>query len=222
MKIIDLSQPIYSGMPVYKKHPEVSIEPTHFHENSNVPSVNKLSMGEHSGTHVDALSHMSPDRESDTIDQMPLEKFITEAICLDFSHKQLLEQITATDIDMALKSKGLSIKEHDTVLFYTDHYRKAFDTEDWPNGPALSLSGAEYLGNKKIAAFGVETRSAGVPGKSNIDVHKLCGKMGFTHYENLINLHKLVDKGRFQFIGLPLRITKGTASPVRAVALINE
>jgi kynurenine formamidase len=42
-----------------------------------------------------------------------------------------------------------------------------------------------------------------------------------THYENLCNLDKLVGK-RFTFIALPLRIRKGTGSPVRAIAVLED
>ena len=45
---------------------------------------------------------------------------------------------------------------------------------------------------------------------SNKEVHRICGELGFTHYENLVNLHLLVGRGRFRFIGLPLKIRGGT------------
>ena len=64
--------------------------------------------------------------------------------------------------------------------------------------------------------------SPGIPGKSNREVHHVCGKMGFTHYENMINLQLLIGRGRFRFIALPLKIRGGTGSPVRAVAVFGE
>jgi kynurenine formamidase len=42
-----------------------------------------------------------------------------------------------------------------------------------------------------------------------------------THIENLCNLDKVVGK-RFTFIMLPLKIRKGTGSPIRAIALVAE
>ena len=47
------------------------------------------------------------------------------------------------------------------------------------------------------------------------------GEMGFTHYKNMINLHQLIGRGRFRFIGLPLKIRGGTGSPVRAIAVFE-
>jgi kynurenine formamidase len=46
--------------------------------------------------------------------------------------------------------------------------------------------------------------------------------MGFTHYENMVNLYQLIGRGRFRFIGLPLKIRGGTGSPVRAVAIFEK
>ncbi|WP_037320741.1 hypothetical protein [Salegentibacter sp. Hel_I_6] len=64
--------------------------------------------------------------------------------------------------------------------------------------------------------------SPGVSRISNREVHHICGAMNFTHYENMVNLYKLIGKGRFRFIGLPLKIRGGTGSPVRAVAIFEN
>lgn len=229
-ELIDLSQEIYDGMPVYKSLPAVSMEVYATHEQwdgdenptTQTPSVYKLSMGEHTGTHVDALNHMDRKNIGQSIDKMPLSIFFTEGICLDFSHKKLQELITAEEIKQACKIADITIKKGDTVLLYTDHYRNHFNTENWNKGPGLTAEAARYLGDLKIAAFGVETMSPGVPKISNTEVHKICGELGFTHYENMVNLYKLLGRGRFQFIALPLKIKGGTGSPVRAVAVFEQ
>jgi len=152
---------------------------------------------------------------------MPLTMFYTEGICLDLSYKGLRELIEPADLERALADAVLEIKPGDTVLLYTDHYRRAYETEDWQRGPGVSAAAACWLGRQQIAAFGVETASPGVRHVSNEEVHHICGEMGFTHYENLINLHQLIGRGRFRFIGLPLKIRGGTGSPVRAVAVFE-
>jgi len=229
LEIIDLSQEIFSGMPVYKGLPEVKISVHNTHEewegitdaDTISPSVNKLELSEHSGTHVDALNHMTRANRDQSIETMPLSMFYTEGICLDFSHKGLRELIEVHEIEIACIKAGVEIKKGDTVLFYTDHYRKTYGGTEWHNGPGISAAAARWLGNKAIAAFGVETMSPGVSGVSNKEVHRICGELGFTHYENLINLHLLVGRGRFRFIAFPLKIRGGTGSPVRAVAVFE-
>lgn len=229
MKLIDLSQEIFAGMPVFKGHPEVEIEPADTHERragienptTISPTVHKMTLGEHVGSHVDAFNHFRAEQRDQSIDTMPLEMFYTSGFCIDLSHKGILELIEVSDIEAAVEQSGQEVRPMDTILLYSDHYRRCFGTDDWVRGPGISADVATWFGEHKVAAFGVETRSPGVTGVSNVDVHRICGEMGYTHYENLINLYKLVGIGRFQFIGLPLKIRGGTGSPVRAVAVVD-
>jgi len=228
-EIIDLSQELFDGMPVFPGLPEVDIKVYATHEEWDgiqdyevtSPAVYRLVMGEHTGTHVDAINHMARPYRDQSIDNMPLNMFYTFGLCLDLSHKGLRMLIEPEDLQLALQSTGQTIQPGDTVLLYTDHYRRAFGTADWQNGPGISASSARWLGQHRIAAFGVEMASPGVRHVSNKEVHHICGELGFTHYENLINLNLLIGRGRFRFIGLPLKIRGGTGSPVRAVAIFE-
>ena len=230
IEIIDLSQEIYSAMPTFPGMPQVEVAVHATHEqwdgitDSDVvsPAVNRLAFGEHTGTHVDALNHMGRAFRGQSIETMPLTMFYTEGICLDLSDKGLRELIEVRDLERALAAASLDIRAGDTVLLYTDHFRRAFGSPDWDNGPGLSAEAARWLGSLKIAAFGVEMMSPGVRKLSNKDVHRICGEMGFTHYENMVNLHLLVGRRRFRFVGLPLRIRGGTGSPVRAIAVFER
>lgn len=228
-EIIDLSQEIWAGMPVFSGLPEVEITVHASHEQWDglaeggqvSPAVHRLAMGEHTGTHVDAINHMARQYRGQSIDTMPLAMFYTEGICLDLSHRGRRELIGPGDLERALAAAGQEVRPGDTVLLYTDHHRRAYRTDHWLEGPGVSVEAARWLGGRRIAAFGVETASPGVAGLSNREVHHVCGEMGFTHYENLVNLHLLIGRGRFRFIGLPLKIRGGTGSPVRAVAVFE-
>jgi kynurenine formamidase len=230
MEIIDLSQEIYAGMPVFEGHPgvEMTVAVTHEQRNNTVnprtvsPVLHALTLSEHAGTHVDAFSHFGIEFRGKSIDTMPLKMFYTEGICVDVSHRGPGELIEVRDIRAALSRAGLEIRAGDTVLLYTDHYRNCFGTPDWPNGPGISVKLAEWFGKLGISAFGVETRSPGIVGVSNKEVHRIGGELGYSHYENLINLHRLLAAGRFRFIALPLKIRGGTGSPVRAVAVLED
>ena len=229
LEIIDLSQEIFTGMPVFPGMPAVNVTMHVSHEewddisDSEIisPAVNRLEMGEHTGTHVDAINHMARQYRGQSIDTMPLTMFYTEGICLDLSYKGLRQLIEPADLERALSEANLEIQPGDSVLLYTDHYRRAYGTENWHYGPGVSTEAARWLGRQQIAAFGVETMAPGVLKVSNREVHHICGEMGFTHYENMVNLHQLIGRGRFRFIGLPLRIRAGTGSPVRAVAVFG-
>jgi len=228
-EIIDLSQEIYSGMPVFSRLPEVKITMHISHKEwegitdspTPTPSVNRLEMSEHTGTHVDALNHMAPQYREQSIETMPLSMFYTAGICLDLSYKGLNELIEIEDLQKALDMDELDIRKGDTVLLYTDHSRRTYGTPLWTQNPGISADAARWLGDQQIAAFGVETMNPGVRHVSNKEVHHICGELGFTHYENMVNLHQLIGRGRFRFIGLPLKIRGGTGSPVRAVAVFE-
>ncbi len=229
-EIVDLSQEIFSGMPVFSGMPQVSITVHVSHEQwdgiteSDIvsPAVNRLEFSEQTGTHVDALNHMGRQYWGQSIDTMPLTMFYTPGICLDLSYKGLRQLIERADLERALAEAGLEIQPGDTVLLYTDHYRRTFGTDNWYHGPGLSADAARWLGQQRITAFGVEPMAPGVRHVSNKEVHRICGELGFTHYENLINLQHLIGRGPFRFIGLPLKIRGGTGSPVRAIAVFEK
>ena len=143
-------------MPVFPALPEVEISMHLSHEewdgiadsNETTLAVNLLVVGEHTGTHVDAINHMAREYRDQSIDTMPLTMFYTEGICLDLSTMGVKELIEPQDLRRALEVAGLDISQGDTVLLYTDHYRKTFGTPDWGNGPGISAVAARWLGEQ--------------------------------------------------------------------------
>lgn len=229
MRLIDLSREIHHKMPRLPNHPMVIIAPFTTHEEKRVAdgygfssAVLSLNLGDHSGTHVDAPLHFDARPGAPAIDQMPLEDFFTEAVCLDLSHKPLRSDIGIADLEAAEQTAGVQIKPRDTVLLHMDFHRRTYGTDAYlTDFPGLTKESATWLGHKGITMFGVEAVSPGRPGRNNFEVHHVCRDMGFTHIEGLVNLDQLVGKGRFRFIGFPLRIKGGTGSPIRAVAWLE-
>ncbi|MFW6215967.1 MAG: cyclase family protein [Alkalispirochaetaceae bacterium] len=76
MRLIDLSQPIRSGMDVHPGDPEVRLTTEHTY-GSHGRLLRRLTLGSHTGTHVDACSHMDPDGPS--LSQLPIDRFIGPA-----------------------------------------------------------------------------------------------------------------------------------------------
>jgi leucyl aminopeptidase (aminopeptidase T) len=90
--------------------------------------------------------------------------------------------------------------------------------DEWLKHPALDEGAADYILDLKVNALGVDAPS---PDREPFPAHKKLLPEGILIYENLTNLGALVGK-RFTFTGLPLKITRGSASPVRAVAFIED
>ena len=84
-----------------------------------------------------------------------------------------------------------------------------------------SRRSVHWLADNGIVMFGVEAISPAPEGEPNYHAHMACAERGITHMECLWNLDKLVGQGRFRFIGFPLKIRGGTASPIRAVAMFE-
>mgnify|MGYP003346397162 CR=1 FL=1 len=108
-----------------------------------------------------------------------------------------------------------------SVLIYMAVNERLFGKPEYLHDfPGLHVDAVHWLADKGIVMFGVEAISPAPEGEPNFKAHMACAERGITHMEGLMNLDQLIDKGRFQFIGFPLKIKGGTGSPIRAVAVV--
>src|SRR5579872_3754948 len=82
MKLIDLTLPLYTGMPVYPGDPEASIELVQTHQKEGW-DMRRIQINTHDGTHVNAQIHMIP--KGKTLDDYPLAAFFGPAKIYDGS-----------------------------------------------------------------------------------------------------------------------------------------
>ncbi len=226
-KIVDLSQEIYTGMPVYPGHLKTVI----FTHLSHEECQRQLGTGfsyetrgilicDHGPTHIDAVSHLSRDPAAEPIDRLSLDKCVTSAICIDVSDVPLRTQFGRKKIEQELERWKLDLRRGDTVLFYTAHYDRYYGKPEYMSEyPGLDREGTEYILDRGVVNFGVDSPSPDMWYDKSYPCHSVCGERRITHVENLCNLDKVLGK-RFTFIGLPLKIRQGTGSPIRAVAVL--
>ena len=109
----DLTQIISKDIPVYSGDPQPDFEQSSTIDKDSY-NVTRISMGSHTGTHVDAPRHFMIDGNS--IDREPLSKFIGESIVIDLSKRcNIGEGITCSDLEAYSKI----IRENDILLLYT-------------------------------------------------------------------------------------------------------
>lgn len=229
MELIDLSREIFHRTQVHPSHPPVVMTVWGDHSEKKVAGntvftskAMSIAFSDHAGTHVDAPVHFDPRPDALSIDQMPLEKFYTEAICLDLSAVPLKHAITPAEMEAALAASGQEIRAGDTVLLHMGVNERLLGKPGYLHDfPGLALASVHWLADRGIGMFGVEAISPAPEGELNYLAHMACAERGITHMECLANLDKLVGRGRFRFIGFPLRIRGGTASPIRAVAVLE-
>ena len=205
MKIYDLSPEISEDMAVYKDKLEKKPKITITRMLKDGANESKLEIESHTGSHVDAPYHFF--QNGKTIDEIPLDRFMGKCIVLDFTNvKESIKKIHFQN----LKTK---IQKNNIVLLKTENKsEKKFN----PNFTYLEKNGAKYLASKKIKAVGID--SLGIErNQPNHETHKILLKNKIGIFEGL-DLSK-VRQGRYFFHGLPLKIRKGDASPVRAVLM---
>ena len=126
-------------------------------------------------------------------------------------------------MEAALAASGEEIRSGDTVMIHMGIHNRLFGGADYVHEfPGLSVPAVHWLADRGIGMFGVEAVSPAPEGEPNYLAHLACAERGITHMECLMNLDKLVGKGRFRFAGFPLKIKGGTASPIRAVAIFED
>ena len=229
MELIDLSREIFHRTQVHPSHPPVVVATWYDHDEKKRAGGTEfsskalsISFSDHAGTHVDAPVHFDARPGALSIDQMPLERFYTSAICLDLSHTPLRHAVTVPEMQAALAASGQDIRPGDTVLLHMATNERLLGTPGYLHDfPGLAVESVHWLADHGIGMFGVEAVSPAPEGEPNFQAHLACAERGITHIECLANLDRLVGRGRFRFIGFPLRIRGGTASPIRAVALME-
>ena len=228
-RLIDLSVDIYQVMNVYPGHLKTVVFQHVTHEETRPRFEGGFSfqtmgfmLNDNGPTHVDSFSHFNPDPSALTIDQMPLDLFYGNAICIDVSDKEPHTDIDAEDLDNALAKSGLTLNRGDILLLYTATFNRYADTPEYLTKFAgLGESGSDWIVEKGVKTFGVDTPTPDNPISKTYPCHMMCRKNSITHYENLANLDQVVGK-RFTFVGFPLRVRGAHGGPTRAVALLDD
>jgi arylformamidase len=214
-EVVDLSAPLKSlDTPVYPGYPQpLRATFTSIKEAGYASYV--WTFVEHTSTHVDAPSHFIEGGLS--IDQVPISKYLGKGVVLDFSKKPAMYPIKKEDVVNGLDQLGAKEKigQGWVLLFYTGYTAKS-RTPEWVKHPELSKEACEYIADLRVNAIGFDAPS---PDHAPFPAHKILLPKTIGVYENLSNLDKLLGK-EFLFVGAPLALSGGSASPVRPVAIM--
>src|SRR3712207_2068015 len=113
MEIVDLSREIFHRTQTHPSHPPVIMTVWNDHSEQKragdtvfTSKALSIAFSDHAGTHVDAPVHFDPRPGALSIDQVPLERFFTDAICLDLGRVPLRHAITVPEMEAALAESG--------------------------------------------------------------------------------------------------------------------
>ncbi len=198
--VIDISLPLYQGMITYPGNPELKIRPLL----GRTSLITEINMGSHTGTHVDAQSHVFP--KGKPIDSIKLSRFVGECRVVNMTHVKKAVMVA----DLAKEN----IKKGERILVKTKNSLKGFN-KFYNNYIYLDGDAAEYLAKKNIGLFGIDYLSVKQKGSADHRPHTALLKKNIPIFEGL-DLSK-VSPGKYFFIGLPLRFIDMDGAPARAV-----
>lgn len=202
---IDVSVPLRTGMVHWPDNPPVKVERVMDLERGDAASVSSMSMGVHTGTHMDAPAHFQ--RGGVGIDQMPLEATLGLARVIEIRDPVSIKR---AELEPAKLQPG------ERVLFRTRNSERCWQTDAFiEDFVFISREAAAYLAECRVRTVGVDYLSVGGFREDAEATHLALLQAGIWVIEGLNLLQ--VREGTYELICLPLRIAGGDGAPARAV-----
>lgn len=231
---VDLSHPLsektqpYPGDPTFSSSPCLTIDK----DGCNVLS---LSLGSHTGTHVDAPYHFVPNGLR--IDQIPLSTFLGQPVLVDLTHLGPRGEIEPSDLQRTLENLPPT---GNPILLLNTGWSAKWGSPEYHDHPFLTGAAADAIvSSGRIKLVGIDAfipdptppaAASGTDGDGHEDqpsfvAHQTLLGAGVVIAENLCELHTLqrelaasASDDQWAVSLIPLAIGGGDGSPVRAFA----
>jgi len=213
VRLVDLSQPVAPGMPVFPGDPEVTAQPA-LDVVRDGCAVTAWRLGSHSGTHVDAPSHVVPGGAD--LDALDLGLFTGPAVVVDARGAGPGERIGWRRFaGPGGRVEGL---RPGVVVLVRTGWDARWGGASYAEQPWLDVEVAERLVEAGVRTVGVDALSPDATGSTDLAVHHAVLGAGGVLAENLRGLGAVQAMARPRVALLPLRLAGGDGAPVRAVA----
>jgi arylformamidase len=210
MKIFDISRPLFDGLAPWPGDTAFHFELKWKISEGATVNVGAVTMGVHNGSHADAPFHFQ--QGENTIEKMPLEIYLGDAVVVDLSRKfetDRTQQITISDIEACADA----LKTIPRLLFKTGVWKDSKVFPQWI--PVMAADVPAWLGARKVKLIGLDLPSVDAIDAKNLVNHHALAAEGIAIVESL-DLGE-VEAGTYHFSALPLPISGGDAAPVRAI-----
>lgn len=240
VEVVDLTQSLNERTPMiqlpepFQNTPNVKVhEISNYDDRGPAWAWRWLEIGEHAGTHLDAPTHWISGRSGIDVSEVPPRHLVAPAVVIDKCpecEKDPDYVLTVEDI-RAFEAEHGPLPEGGWLLLRTGWDARAHDAQAFlnadsgsPRSPGFDAECARWIAEESpLIGVGVETvgidagAAAGFEPPFPVHYYLLgAGKYGVTQ---LANLSSLPPTGAL-FIVAPLKLTGGTGSPVRALALV--
>ena len=202
---IDVSVPVYTGMVHWPDNPPVVIERMLDMDRGDPANVSKLSLGAHTGTHMDAPVHFL--RDGAGIDTLPFTATLGPARVIEIS-----DPVSIKPGELAAQA----IQAGERVLFKTANSARCWKTDSFVEDFVyIAADAAAFLAERGVRTVGVDYLSVGGFRADGAATHQALLQAGIWIIEGL-NLSP-VQAGAYELICLPLRLLHADGAPARAI-----
>jgi len=208
--IKDITRLLGPGFQAWPGDPPFEVESVALLARGDVFEVSRLSMSLHTGSHLDAPSHVI--EEAGDLGSVPLDLLIGPARLI---HLPLARPITRADLEGALRLSEGGAPPSSRLLLRTESAEVLHEV--MPSFATLSEEAAAFLIRAGVRLVGIDTPSVDPPDSADPAAHRLFARSG-TAVVEWLDL-KGVAPGDYYLIALPLRLKDVEASPIRAVLL---
>jgi len=207
--IYDVTVPITKTMPVWPSDPPVELlaKSHESRDKTHIVTVTAISMGSHTGTHIDAPFHMIQDGK-------PLHEFSLEI---------LVGRATVFEIPGVRSIGRADLERFDwtgvqRVLFKTDNSAHWRDGKFYQQFVYLEPAGAEFLVDRGVRLVGIDYLSIDKFRSESHPSHFVLLSKNILILEGL-NL-RTVTNGQYTLYALPLNLQDADGAPARVI-LVN-
>lgn len=202
---VDVSVPVRSEMPTWPGDPPVWVREVEPFQEGSPARVSVISMGSHTGTHLDAPAHFL--KEGATIDEMPPDVGLGEAHVVDVGETPVIEPEHLEGVDLEAVERLLIRTRNSPALWREEGFVKTF--------AHLSTEAAEHLAQGDLDLVGIDYLSVAGFEKNEEPVHTTLLQAGVWILEGL-NLEG-VPEGPAELACLPLKVDGCDGAPARAM-----
>jgi len=240
VEVIDLTQPLSETTPVIKLPPPFANTPylsrtklSRYDDDGPAWAWYVLTIGEHTGTHLDAPIHWITGQDGNDVASIPAAQLVGPACVIDRTAETAADSgylLTVADIE-AWEAEHGRVPNGAWVLLRTGWGSRANDEvaflnagDGGPVTPGPDVEASRWLASERgLSGFGVETVGIDAGAAGGFDppfpLHNFllgAGRLGLTQ---LANLDRLPITGALIVVS-PLRLVGGTGSPCRVFAFV--
>ncbi len=202
---IDISVPLRNAMVHWPSDPPVQIENVKDIEHGASSTLSMISMGAHTGTHMDAPLHFI--RQGIGIDKMPLDTTVGRARVIEIHDSESIKP------EELVRNR---IRCGERVLFKTRNSSHVWQKDEFVEDFVfISDDAARFLVDRGVRLVGVDYLSVGSFKRGGSYVHKTLLSGSVWIIEGLDLSH--VKPGKYDLICLPLKLDQGDGAPARAI-----